>query len=71
MARKHEKMHRTQHYITQRQIENLQWLSEETGCGISEHLRRALDSYFSLPHVVGHLRKRPKQLELPLDNPND
>jgi len=70
MPRKHEPMKRTQHYITQNQIENLSWLSETTGCGISEHLRRALDSYFTLPHIVSHLRQKPKQLELPLNNPN-
>lgn len=64
MPRKHERMKRTQHYITQQQIESLNWLSKETGCGISEHLRRALDSYFSLPHVVSHLRRKPKQLDL-------
>ena len=71
MARKHDRMHRTQHYITQRQLDNLQFLSEETGYGISEHLRRALDSYFTLPHIVNHLRRKPKQLELPLENPNE
>lgn len=64
MPRKHERMKRTQHYITQNQIENLRHLSTETGCGISEHLRRALDSYFTLPHVVAHLRRRPRQLDL-------
>ena len=64
MPRKHERMKRTQHYITQQQTEYLNWLSQETGCGISEHLRRALDSYFALPHVVSHLRRKPKQLDL-------
>lgn len=64
MPRKHERMKRTQHYITQNQLENLSFLSAETGCGISEHLRRALDSYFSLPHIVGHLRRKPRQLDL-------
>jgi hypothetical protein len=53
-------MHRTQHYITQSQIDDLAWLSEESGCGISEHLRRALDSYFTQPNIVARLRKRPK-----------
>ncbi len=57
-------MHRAQHYITQTQIENLSYLSEETGCGISEHLRRALDAYFTLPHIVQHLKRKPKQLDL-------
>jgi hypothetical protein len=70
MPRKHAPMKRTQHYITQNQIDDLAWLSEETGYGVSEHLRRALDTYFALPHIVSKLRKRPKQLELPLDNPN-
>lgn len=75
MPRKHEKMHRTQHYITTQQVDALEYLSGETGYGISEHLRRAIDNYMTLPHIVGHLRKRPKpapspQLELPLDNPN-
>ncbi len=64
MTRKHEKMHRAQHYITQRQVDNLAFLSGETGTTISDHLRRALDSYFTLPHVVEHLRRKPKQLDL-------
>lgn len=59
MPRKHENMKRTQHYITQRQIENLTYLSEETGYGISEHLRRSLDNYFTLPHIVQALRRKP------------
>lgn len=67
MPRKHEPMKRTQHYITQQQIDNLAYLSEESGYGISEHLRRALDSYFALPHIQAALRKRPKQLELPFE----
>ena len=61
MPRKHEPMKRTQHYITNQQIDNLSFLSEETGYGVSEHLRRALDNYFTLPHIVGHLRKKPKE----------
>lgn len=46
MARKHAKMHRTQHYLTQVQINALNTLSRETGVGVSEHMRRALDAYF-------------------------
>ncbi len=59
MPRKHEKMKRTQHYITQDQIAKLNWLSAETGMGVSEHLRRSLENYFQLPHVVAHLRRLP------------
>lgn len=46
MPRKHAKMHRTQHYLTQVQIHALNTLSIETGVGVSEHMRRALDAYF-------------------------
>ena len=39
------KMHRSQHYLTQNQIERLREISAETGIGVSEHMRRALDEY--------------------------
>jgi hypothetical protein len=65
-TRRHEKMHRAQLYITQKQNENLAFLSQETGTTSSDHMRRALDAYFSLPHVVAHLKRKPKQLELDL-----
>ena len=64
MPRKHQNMKRSQHYITMQQQDQLAFLSEETGYGVSEHLRRALDAYFTLPHVMAKLRKQPKQLEL-------
>lgn len=64
MPRKHEKMTRTQHYITKSQSDRLTYLSESSGYGISEHLRRALDAYFTLPHVTAEIRKMPKQLDL-------
>ena len=66
MPRKHNPMKRTLHYMTQQQIAELEWLSQETGYGVSEHLRRSLDTYFALPHIVEKLRRRPKQLELDL-----
>jgi hypothetical protein len=71
MPRKHEKMKRTQHYITQEQIEKLAFLSQDTGYGISEHIRRSLDGYFTNPHIVSRLRKMPKQLDLFDDMPPD
>jgi hypothetical protein len=46
MARKHARMHRCQHYLTQVQYHALNTLSTESGVGVSEHMRRALDSYF-------------------------
>ena len=64
MPRKHNKMCRTQHYITQNQMDALASLSANTGCGVSEHLRRALDEYFKLPEVVPHLNDNPDQLEM-------
>jgi hypothetical protein len=58
MPRKHEPMKRTQHYITQSQIGDLAFLSAETGYGVSEHLRRALDGYFDTPHIKAKLDAR-------------
>ena len=64
MPRKHNKMCRTQHYITQNQMDALASLSANTGCGVSEHLRRALDEYFKLPEVAGLTTSNPDQLEM-------
>ena len=49
--RKTEKMHRAQHYITQRQRVSLEVLSQETGIGLSDHMRRAIDQYLATPAV--------------------
>lgn len=54
MARKHVKMHRTQHYLTQVQMNALNTLSAETGVAASEHMRRALDAYFEDPERWPH-----------------
>jgi len=54
MPRKHAKMHRAQHYLTQVQINALSTLSIESGVGVSEHMRRALDAYFDDPERWPH-----------------
>lgn len=54
MPRKHAKMHRTQHYLTQVHINSLSTLSAESGVGVSEHMRRALDEYFKDPERWPH-----------------
>jgi hypothetical protein len=58
MPRKHEKMRRVQHYVTQQQAEKLEFLSEEQGFGISEHMRRALEAYFALPYIRTALKAK-------------
>ena len=71
MPRKHNPMKRSQHYITEVQQENLAFLSEQTGYGVPEHLRRALDCYFVQPHIQQQLRQKPKQLDLFEDQTSD
>ena len=45
MARQHERMKRTQHYLPRQQLELLNHLAALTGLTASEHLRRSLDKY--------------------------
>ena len=62
MARKHAKMHRTQHYLTQVQYQALNTLSIDSGVGVSEHMRRALDKYFEDPERWPHKEAARKHL---------
>jgi hypothetical protein len=62
MARKHAKMHRCQHYLTQVQYNALNTLSAESGVGTSDHMRRALDAYFDDPERWPHKEAARKYL---------
>lgn len=55
-----EPMRRTQLYVTEEQSRKMAFLSQDSGVAVSEHMRRAIDSYLTLPHVRDRLRRMPK-----------
>jgi hypothetical protein len=59
-------MHRTQHYLTQIQYHALNTLSAESGVGVSEHMRRALDDYFTDGERWPHKEAARKHLAGPV-----
>jgi len=55
-----ERMRRTQLYVTEEQATRMAFLSQDSGVAVSEHMRRAIDCYFTQPHIQARLRRMPK-----------